>query len=272
MKTSFYKIIGKKGKGCKIFFTDRRMDEFRPQVYGIFSIMDIVDGSYSPKLEDFATGRYQEIIDNIKNIKRKTEDCFHKVIAARYHLALIQQEISNCPSVKDLKNYSEMVAHKMCNQAELKNDVLVYETEAFLFQTRTNLDILMQLLKYIPEYKYLDDKNKKDTESFIFDNKIKEKNTTAKMRLNNHTGVANFIDDQIVDWIKELNEMRKEIAHRSGLKGFTNFVFDSGSEKVIHPKMPNGEKVDEYCIMIFDKLLALYKKVFQDFILPKLKF
>lgn len=271
MESSLYKIIGKRGGGCKIFFTDRRMDKFRRQIYEIFDMMDAVDGSYVPTPEDFINGEYQKNIDRIENIKRKTEDCRHKATAARYSLALIEQEISNRPSDEDMKKYSEMIAHNMCDKAELKNDVLIYETEAFLFQVRTNIDILVQLLKYIPEYNYLEYTGKKrDNEAFVFCNKRKtEENTTNKMRASGHEEIANFFDKHVDEWIQDLNKMRNEIAHRSGLKGFTSFVFDSGEGKVVHPQMPNGKKVDKYCTEVFDRLLLLYKKIFQDFILPK---
>lgn len=250
---STYQIIGDKVVGNKIFFSDRRLDEFRYPVRKIFKMLDGI---------------------NMPNIKRKKDDCYHKAMAARYSLALIQKEILNRPSAEDMKNYSEMIAHGMCNYAELKNEVLIYETEAFLFQIRTNLDIIIQLLKYIPEYNYLEDKNKKgDNEALVFDNKYLEKNTTARMRAHNHEEMAKYFDKQIGAWIRKLNTKRNDIAHRSGLKGFASFVFESGTGKVIHPQMSDdGEDVDEYCSEVFDSLLSVYEKVFRDFILPKLKF
>ncbi len=269
MVNSYYKI-----NKDKIFFTDRRTDEFREHVHKIFDTMDIVGGIYNPTPRDLISGKYQENIDLVENIKRKVEDCRHKAIAARYHLALIKQETLNSPSEEDMKNYSGMIRHKMCNKAELKNDILIYETESFLFQIKTNLDIIIQLLKYIPEYNYLGLKNlkDKDSESFVFDRKKISDNTINKMIANEHTEMANFFSTQIDNWVRELNKMRNEITHRSNLKGFTSFVFDSDSEKVIHPQMPNGIEVNKYCTDIFDKLMILYQKVFQDFILPKLKF
>lgn len=273
MESGYYKIIGKRGGGCKIFFTDRRTDKFRYEIQEIFNMMNVIDGSYIPRPEDFINGKYIEIIEQIENIKRKIDDCSHKAMAARFSLALIKQEVLCNPSANDMENYSQMIASKMCNKAELKNDILIYETEAFLFQVRTNIDIIVQLLKYISIYDYLKNSNKNnDKESFIFDNRDKDKNTTKKMRDSNHMKLADFFDCQVEDWLRELNLMRNEITHRSSLNGFTNFVFDSGSGKVVHPQMPNGRKVDEYCEEVFNKLLILYKKVFKDFVLPKINF
>ncbi len=269
MVNSFYKIVGEPGRGCKIFFSDKRLDRLRVPINKVFSQMDAVDGSYILDLKDLITGKNKKITNSIENIKRKTEDCLHKIMAARYSLSLIENEILSAPSEIEMKNYSEMIANKMCNQAELKNEVLIYETEAFLFQVRTNIDIVIQLLKYVPGHDYLEDKNRKsDNEAFVFD-KL-EKDTTYKMRENSYFEMADFFNKEVNDWIRELNKMRNEIAHRSGLNGFTNFVFDSGMEEVIHPKMPNGKDVEKYCSDIFDRLLTFYGKIFSDFVLPKI--
>lgn len=260
MNESFYKIVGQRGIGCKIYFSDKRLDNFRKEIYDVFSPIEMVHGS--------------SLVDDVmsENILRKKEDCLHKVIGVRYCLLLIENEIANKLSKKEIKNYSEMIANKMCNQAELKNEVLIYETEAFLFQVKSSLDILVQLLKYVPGYEYLDSKRDFDSESFIFDkkNKKEKENTVNKMIENKDTAIGNFFVQQTDEWIRELNDMRNIIAHRSGLVGFTSFVFDSGSEQIIDPQILSGKKVEEYCSNIFKKLLALHKRIVTDFILPKL--
>jgi len=265
----YYKIK-KIENGCKISFMDIRMNKFINPIVEVFKAMDAVDGSYVPKSSDYITGKYQKAIKLVENIRRKTDDCFHKAVAVRYSLSVIKQEMSNRPSADDMKNYSEMIANNMCEQAELKNDGLIYETEAFLFQVRTNLDILIQLLKYVPEYRYLEDVSRSgDTEAFVFCNKKLDENTTNKMRANGHELIADFFDVETNEWIRELNKMRNEVAHRSGLKGFTSFVFNSGKDKVIYAQMPNGKNADDFCEEIFSRLMCLYKNVFEKFILPK---
>lgn len=37
----------------------------------------------------------------------------------------------------------------MCPKTEFKNDILIFETESFLFQVKSSLDILIQSLKYV---------------------------------------------------------------------------------------------------------------------------
>ena len=186
-------------------------------------------------------------------------------MGARYSLALIQQEISNKLSDSEVKNYSQIISSKICNKAELKNEVLLYETESFLFQVKSNLDILIQLLKYVPNYSYLDTSGDKEREDFS----IKE--TPKIMRKNGDADLAKFFEQECAEWIEELSSLRNEITHRSGLTGFTSFIFDSGTELVTDPRMPNGRLVEEYCSEIYERLLVMYEKIFKEFILPKLQ-
>lgn len=261
---SYYQIVGN-----KIFFSDRRMDPYYGDVDDVFKLFDAIDGSYTPpaSIEEFNRGGFLERIELLKKLKGKADDCRHKAIAVRYALALIEQEMSVCPTAEDLKNYSEMIAHKMCAEAELKNEVLIYETESFLFQVKSNLDIIIQLLKHI--YPYLDEKKGRDSESLNI-RKGDKYNTVDLMRSNGDIKMANFFTGQTGDWIEELNVMRNDITHRSGLPGFTSFVFKSETEEVVKPKMPNKRDVDEYCRDIFNKLLSMYKTVAEQFVLTKL--
>lgn len=263
---SYYKIMNN-----KLQFSDRRMDFYYQDVYSVFELFDAIDGSYTPPtLEEFnrdGFSKKQERLELLKNLKRKADDCRHKAIAVRYALALIEQETLICPTAEDLKGYSEMIAHKMCAEAEIKNEVLIYETEAFLFQVKSNLDIMVQLLKYL--YPYLDQKRGRDSESLNI-RKGDKRNTVDIMRNNGDSKMADYFEFQINGWIKELNDVRNEITHRSNLIGFTSFVFKSDNEEVVTPKMPNGKEVDKYCRDIFIKLLSMYKVVAEDFVLSKL--
>jgi len=260
---SYYQIVKD-----KIFFSDRRMDAFYEDVYSVFRLFDAVDGSYTPPACVEELARARERIELLKKLRIKVDDCCHKAFAVRYALALIEQETLVCPTAEELKNYSEMIGHKMCREAELKNDVLIYETEAFLFQVRSNMDMIMQLLKHV--YPYLDKKKGDDCESFKT-SKDDKWNTVDLMRGNGDTDMANFFQKQVDEWFTELNKMRNMIAHRSGLIEFKSVVFKSETEEVVKPKMPNEKNVDEYCRDIFRRLMEIYKTVAEEFVLPKLR-
>jgi hypothetical protein len=263
---SHYKII-KEGKGCRLLFSDQRLDNYYDEILSIFEIP--IEGFYVPprSIDEFNTGKPTKIIEWHDKIREKVEDCRHKVTAVRYGLALIQAEIGVGPSAETMRQYSEMIRHEMCAKAELMNEVLINETESFIFQTRSNLDIVVQLLKHL--YPYLAEKGK-DRESFKSDRRA-GKTTADIMRDNGHEKMSLFFDAQIDSWIQNLNTLRNEIAHRSALKGFSCFVYESGGGRVIKPLMPDGTDLNEYCQDVYIKLLSLYKYMFEHFVVPEVK-
>lgn len=257
---SFYKITADV-PGGKIYFSDRRFDAFKSEIIRLFEVLDAAHNSNSIDSE------------TINNIIKKRDDCMHKVVAVRYSLALIEAELSNKPTGDEARSYSEMVSNNMCAEAELKNEVLIYETENFLFHVKSSLDVLIQLLKYIPEFSYLKkpgQRNNKDRESFDFDCNMPSKNTPQQMRNHQHIKLANLLEIEIAQWIRTLRSMRNDIAHRSGLHGFSSYTYNSNLGKVINPRMPIGEEVGKYCNDIYQKLISLYKKIINEHILPKL--
>lgn len=254
----------------KIFFSDLRFDQYYKEIYELFEVP--IEGFYVPpkNIEEWNTGKPLEVSKLQDELRRKVDDCRHKAAAARYSLALIENEIKNGPSAEDLEQYSEMIRNKMFPKAEIMNEVLINETESFIFQVRGNLDIIVQLLKHL--YVYLEDKKVpgKDRESFKSDRR-KGKTTADLMRDNGCLDMADYFDKQIDDWIQNLNELRNDVTHRSGLSGFSCYTYESGEGKVISPQMPDGSDLNDYCHNIYKKLLDLYKHIFDNFVVPEIK-
>lgn len=250
--TSYYQIVMN-----KIFFSDRRLDQFRKPIIGLFEQLECTYNSNFPE-------------EAIKEIMGKRKDCEHKLTAVRYALTLIQVEIGQKISDKEAREYSEMIKNGICSEAELKNEVLMYETEAFLFQVKSSLDILIQLLKNIPNYKILSSGGTTDRESFDIDSSPRKKSIVQKIREANDPTLADYLEGEIDLWIRDLNKLRKEITHRSGLQGFTSFVYVSSTGSLVDPKMPDGTAVDQYCADVYTKLFALFEKVITGFVIPKI--
>lgn len=240
----------------------------RKRLIEIFKDNDTIRGSYYPLTQEtILSGKYTERKQLIDKLTTKLNDCFHKAEAAAYCLNQIKTETSNKLTTTEVKNYSEMIANKMCKIAELKNEVLIFETEAFLFQVKSNLDILVQVLKHL--YPKLRENKKYDSESYKFNPKDIKQRTTYIMKQSGYLDMANYFEKQEQDWIANLIEMRNEIAHRSALSGFTCYVFESNTSKLINPTMPNGKEVLNYCEETYEKLIILYSYVIQNFITPK---
>lgn len=250
--TSYYQIVMN-----KIFFSDRRLDQFRRPIIKLFEQLELVYNASLPE-------------ETIKEIIRKRKDCEHKLTAVRYALTLIQSEMAQKMSDEEAREYSDMIKTGFCDEAELKNEVLIYETEAFLFQVKSSLDILVQLLKNIPGYESLGLGGAIDRESFDIDSNPRKKGTTEKIKEAGDSVLAGYLGSEIDLWIRGLNEFRNEITHRSGLQGFTSFVYVSSTGSLVDPKMPDGTGVDQYCEDIYTKLFSLFDEVITKFIIPKI--
>jgi hypothetical protein len=240
---SYYKI-----KYDTIIFSDQRFDKIRNEILPIFRLIDHIQSIN-------------------QNFYEKLQDCYHKAQAAKYSLTLIEAEIKSVAIIEELKQHSSMVG--MCPKTEFQNDVLIYELESFLFQIQSNLDILIQALKYL--YPYLEKEKGADRESFEGKRGMAGAETIAKFKQNNDLYIASLFEKEVAEWIQEMNEMRNTITHRSGLKGLSCFVLDRANNILSNPKMPSGKKVDEYCQYVYSRLMNLYKKVFEKFILKKEK-
>ncbi len=251
----------------KILFSDRRFDTVYEEINKIFDMP--IEGFYRPPrtTKEAGTGKHIAISKLLDDIRVRVENCRHKLAAARYSLALIENEVNFGPTKQEIEEYSEMIKNKMFPYAELMNEVLINETESFVSQVRGNLDIIVQLLKYL--YPYIDERGN-DKASFKSDRRAGE--TTADfVRKGGNSEMAEFFDEQIDTWIQNLNELRNNIVHRSALKGFTCFVYESGSGKVVKPLMPDNTEVLRYCQDIYNKLLNLYKTILDNFVSPELK-
>lgn len=249
---SFYKM-----KGDWLHFTDKRMDEIRHNIKPLFKTVQLI-----------------ETID--QKLHWKLEDCRHKLEAVWYSLLLIKNEIINFENTSHeiLRNYSSMV-WKLTSKTEFWNDILIFETESFLFQVKSSLDLLIQALKNI--YPFLSDNTWRDSESFLspYNKNIWKyevwKIIIKKLKDNNWVNLAGLFEKEINAWIEELIMMRNKITHQSWLDSFFCFVFYSENPVLDKPKMPSGEYLDDYCQKIYDNLLKFYKTIFEEYIMVELK-
>jgi len=74
-----------------------------------------------------------------RNKNKKLLNCKHKTNAAFYHLQTIIKEVNN---VIDQYKKEEKYTWAWSNY-EYQNHILIYETESFLFQIKSNLDLII---------------------------------------------------------------------------------------------------------------------------------
>jgi len=188
----------------------------------------------------------------------KILNCRHKMYAVRFHKIEIEKEIE-----KQAKYFDESFTPGAGVQFERENLKLIYNTEAFLFQVKSNLDILIQALGLVvpPIKNFRTFKHSGQGVNYISGGKvIKELEKSGE-----YPEILNLLENNRKEWIQELVKMRDVITHYSNLKGFNCFVEEPyrGDKEVEieYPKMPNGVRLDEYCEIEYNKLLNLYKNI-----------
>jgi hypothetical protein len=183
--------------------------------------------------------------DFIKHIN----DVDHKLHAVKYHLNNYEQAESD--KIKELsKNYKPPAGVQMV----IEEPRLIYEVEAFLFQTKSCLDVLSCVLKPVFGFTYCSFGDKGD-------DTIKQLKNNCPAKLATYgEKIIRLIEDAQDAWLVELIKMRDEVTHYSRLEGFDCFMEDpymGGNIANIHyPTMPNKRRALEYCQDVWKRLLS----------------
>jgi hypothetical protein len=232
-------------------------------------IMAMIQGAKPEDLDDtiveiIKPAKAFAIDSENKKLIQKLTDCSHKLHAVRYHLNTIVTEIDERVSEFE-KNYQANAGIAI----ELENPRLIFETEAFLFQVKSSIDLLAQALGcVVPPINSVQTFRKKRV-----DGKEHAGGTVIDaLRKNGFEELGNVFEEHRANWIQELVTMRDTITHYSRLRDFHCFIeepFKGETEVTIHyPTMPSGVRVDKYCQSSYENLLNLFatalKYVSQD--------
>jgi len=180
---------------------------------------------------------------------KRINDVDHKLYAVKYHLNNYEQAESD--KIKEFsKNYKPPAGAQMI----IEEPRLIYEVEAFLFQTKSCLDVLSRVLEPAFGFKRCSFGDKGDKVI----NRLK-KNRPASLATYAEK-IIKLIEDAQDAWVVELIEMRNKITHFSKLQGFDCFMEDpymGGDIATIHyPTIPNKRRALEYCQDVWKRLLS----------------
>jgi len=177
----------------------------------------------------------------------------HKLYAVKYHLDTTAREVER--QVADFEREYKATSGVFL---ELDNPRLIFETEAFLFQAKSTLDILVHALgTLVPPLSTMHTFKSRnvDGEEHVGGAVINA------LRLNSYPALADLLESARMSWIQPLVQMRDTVAHYRALRGFHSFVeepYMGGEEVTIHyPTMPNGIRVDAYCDEVYNALMQL---------------
>jgi hypothetical protein len=192
-----------------------------------------------------------------RRLSEKLVDSRHKLHAVRYHLHTLEREI-----VERVREFEKSHSAGSGIAQELENPRLVYETEAFLFQVKSSIDILTQTLGcVVPPLRSTHTFRSKKIDGM----EQAGGNVIDALLKNGFEEIGNLFESHRTQWIQELVEMRDTITHYSRLRHFHCFIeepYMGGNKVTIHyPTMPSGVRVDNYCQAIYANLLDLFKSV-----------
>jgi hypothetical protein len=145
---------------------------------------------------------------------------------------------------------------------------LIYEIEALLFQIKSALDILVQIIAMTFNLNGLNSYSISDK-----GNKIVKKLGEFKKYDVLRSELANRL--QYADkWIRDVIDMRDEVTHISNLQGFMCFVEKAweGGEyaQISYPSMPHGQRASSYMRETYESLWQLLFDV-SAYVMTKLK-
>lgn len=180
---------------------------------------------------------------------RHVNDVDHKLHAVKYHLNNYEQ----AENVR-IKEFTKNCRPPAGVQVVTEEPKLIYEVEAFLFQTKSCLDVLSWVLKPVFAFTYCSFGDNGDD----IIKQLKNNCPAGLVACGNR--IITLIEGAQGAWLVELIKMRDEVTHYSRLKGFDCFVEDpyvGGDIASIHyPTMPNKQRVSEYCHYIWRVLLS----------------
>ena len=250
MSTSTYKL-----NGDTLFLADIRSGAVSEIVY-----KSILAATYS--------GGFGDDVSDVQQAVKKVEDLYKKTKGVGYHYQLILSEIESNSDINIYINNKSVFS--VYPNKHFENDIIIYELESFLFQVKSSLDILVQLLAY--KYPYLTGFNPAKISKLSFKSKdrIAGKETINKFVRNGRNDIGDIFDAEVKEWIQDLVTWRDTITHRSDLQGFYCFILRNPKEGEFvlqMPIMPSGREVTEYCKVTLEKLLNLETTIIEKFLL-----
>lgn len=136
---------------------------------------------------------------------------------------------------------------------------LHYEIESFLFQVKSALDVLAQIIGIV--HKFTTPTYSKNGDDLI---RLLKTNTSANRK--DESNQISKILEQHKKWVSDVIDMRDEVTHFSDLSGYLSFIhytWDGGpTAEISYPSMPDGQRAQKYLDNTFNSLLSFVKDVF----------
>lgn len=194
----------------------------------------------------------EKIINKQLIFKERIGKLRHKLDALKYHSLIFKDEENRL-----IKEYQTSYVAENVHYS-IENPTLIYNTEAFLFQIKSCLDVLSQIIGLAFKTALRTYKNEgEDLIEKITKNPLKGyPQQCAKM--------IELIEGN-KQWITSAVKMRDQVTHYSDLIGLSCFrhrAYDEGNQaRIYYPSLPNRERVSKYMDEIWVKVIKLIDDV-----------
>jgi hypothetical protein len=189
------------------------------------------------------------IPENRRVLRERITRLKHKLYGIRYHIENFKHEED-----KIIEKYHENY-HAPGTHSFYHNPRLIYEIEAFLFQIKSALDILAQIIAMTFNLNGLNTYSVSDKGNKIV-KKLREIKRNEVLRIE----LANTLE-RSDKWVRDAIDMRDEVTHISDLQGFMCFVqkaWDGGEfARISYPSMPDGQRASSYMLDTYGRLYQL---------------
>lgn len=173
----------------------------------------------------------------------------HKLYGVKYHIQnFIEQEET------DIANFKK--EHKGSDHDAIMNEPkLIYEVESFLFQVKSALDILAQIIGMVY---HLSGVTRYSNGGRILVNQLRQNSAKAHRKEAERLAI---IIESYAKWVDDLVDMRDEVTHFSDLEGFSCFIQHAWDGRplanISYPSMPTGERARNYMQTSWNQLKDL---------------
>jgi hypothetical protein len=189
--------------------------------------------------------------------KSKLGKLKHKLNAVNYYSFIFKEKEEKIIKEFSVEYTAENVSYSM------DEPILILSTESFLFQCKSCLDVLAQMIGLL----FTLDLNTwgNEGDEIIKQIRIRVESGNVKGNKNNYDELNKIIEKNKY-WIKDLVDMRDDVTHFSDLEGMSCFIYESVDEraakaKIFYPSLPDGQRVSKYMEGIKKNLQDLIKEI-----------
>lgn len=201
-----------------------------------------------------------KVIDPLaKKIPKEKQFLITRVNRLRHKLYGMKYHFENFKNQEDIMISGFNADYEGLNhELVLMEPKLTYELESFLFQIKSALDVLAQIIGIT--YGFSITSYSENGEKVI--RSLKQ---NSPKELKNHASTLIKIIESRKNWVLDIVDMRDDVTHYSDLEGFSCFIqhpWNGGNTtEISYPSMPDGIRARKFMEKTFNDMLNFLQEI-----------